>query len=317
MGTSNIAKVDLSDFSLSWIRGVGSGPGTSAWPATASTSTRHSTVRATSPRSTPRRQGRRQGLHRVRAAEHGDRAGRQIAVRGQLQLEHDEPGAHERHEGHPQRGHQLTAHRDHLRRADQERLALLLHRQHHDLQAECERGAATRRAADRLSRWRTMAHPLAGPGEDDIGPAAREDAALHNARDGESSTSSRSGSLRSRPPTSRIASPSSAMNPGRAAGCRRVRARARPQAAPPSAAPRAGRAAGLPRHSRRRAAPPVCSRRRCRRRARRRSQRFLTSERPSRAFDQAELRVDLVGPVDVQRQRRGLVEPDDADAGRA
>ena len=44
---------------------------------------------------------------------------------------------------------------------------------------------------------------------------------------------------------------------------------------------------------------------------------LLPGERPAGALDQPQLRIHLVGPVDVQRKRRGLVEPHHPDPGRA
>ncbi len=136
MGSYDIATVDLTDFSVGWIRGVGSGP-------------RHVVMSPdgkylyvtlngegnVAKISTQDRQGREEGLHRPAAAQHGHGHGRQVAVRRQLRLEHDEPGAHQGHEGDRQRGHQRAAHRHHLRHADEERVGLLLHRQHHGVRA--------------------------------------------------------------------------------------------------------------------------------------------------------------------------------------
>ena len=100
MGTSDIAAVDLEDFSVSWIRGVGSGPRHLCMAGNGkylyATLNNEGNVAKIDPGT---RHGRRQGLHRLTAAQHGDRAGRQVAVRRQLRLEHDEPRPHQRHEG--------------------------------------------------------------------------------------------------------------------------------------------------------------------------------------------------------------------------
>ena len=104
MGTTNIAVVDLTDFSLSWISGVGARPAAPVHGRQRQVPVRDPQQRGQRRQDRPEdRAGRRQGLHGVRAAQHGDRPRRQVAVRRQLQLEHDEPGPHERHEGHRQR----------------------------------------------------------------------------------------------------------------------------------------------------------------------------------------------------------------------
>ena len=84
------------------------------------------------------------------------------------------------------REHQRAAHRDHLRRADQERVALLLHRQHHGLQAGLSRRARLhrpqrrrlRRAAGRRpprSGAASQGAPAAGRvGGDDVADVARD-----------------------------------------------------------------------------------------------------------------------------------------------
>ena len=131
MGTYNIARVDLGTFTVSWINGVGSGPRHLCMAGDGkylyATLNGEGNVAKID---TQTKQGRGQGPDGNAAAQHGDRPRRQVPLRGQLRLQHDDQGAHRRHEGDPDGEYQRAAHRHHLRCPHEERLGLLLHRQH-------------------------------------------------------------------------------------------------------------------------------------------------------------------------------------------
>ena len=107
MGSYDIARVDLSTFKVSWISGVGSGPRHLCMAGNGkylyATLNGRGQRRQDRPRDPHRR---RQGLHRPAAAQHDHRPRRQVALRGQLRLQHDDQGAHQRHEGDPDGEHQ-------------------------------------------------------------------------------------------------------------------------------------------------------------------------------------------------------------------
>ena len=137
MGTTNIAVVDLEDFSLSWINGVGAGPRHLSMAGNGkylyATLNNEGNVAKIDPRkktvvdkvytgAQPRSMDIAPDGKSLFVVNYDSSTMSQVRT-SDMKVDR-------------QREHQRAAHRHHLRRADQERVAVLLHRQHHGVQAD-------------------------------------------------------------------------------------------------------------------------------------------------------------------------------------
>ena len=142
MGTTNIAVVDLTDFSVSWISGVGAGPRHLCMAGNGkylyATLNNEGNVAKIDPRkgavvdkvytgAEPRSMAIAPDGKSLFVVNYDSSTMSQVRTSDMKVIDSVE--------------HQLTADRDHLRRAHQERVAVLLHRQHHGLQAGLRRRA--------------------------------------------------------------------------------------------------------------------------------------------------------------------------------